>query len=86
MKNFNGFFISSKRIFWMVNFSFCIAVILLIGFVFQFDATEMLIQLSIGISMTFLLIWILGGYSRIRQNYLQRVNKSAKETGEKINV
>jgi hypothetical protein len=75
MKAFNEFYLSSKRIFWAVNFGFAIAVILLIGFSFNFPLREILIQLGIGIVMTFVLAWICGGYNQIRQNYLRRHSK-----------
>ncbi len=75
MKTFNEFYLSSKRIFWAVNFGFAIAVILLIGFSFNFPPEEILIQLGIGVILTFVSVWVFGGYNQIRQNYLRRHSK-----------
>ncbi len=72
MKSFNEFYISSERIFWTVNFAFAIMIVLLIGFTFNFGINEIFIQLGIAIAMTFLLVWILGGYKKIKSNYLAR--------------
>ena len=72
MKKFNEFYISSNRIFWAVNFATAILVVLLIGFLFDFEANEILIQMAIAIAMTFVLVWVLGGYNLIKSNYLKR--------------
>lgn len=72
MKKFNEFYISSDRIFWAVNFATAILVVLLIGFLFDFEANEILIQMAIAIAMTFVLVWVLGGYNLIKSNYLKR--------------
>jgi hypothetical protein len=72
MKSFNEFYIRSERIFWAVNFAFAIMIVLLIGFTFNFGINEIFIQLGIAIAMTFLLVWILGGYKKIKSNYLER--------------
>lgn len=72
MKSFNEFYISTERIFWAVNFAIAIMIVLLIGFTFNFGINEIFIQLGIAIAMTFLLVWILGGYKKIKSNYLER--------------
>jgi len=72
MKSFNGFYISSGRVFWTVNFAFSILIVLFIGFVFNFEAREILIQLLIAISMTVVLIRLLGGFKKIKRDYLKR--------------
>ena len=74
MTKFNEFYISSSRIFWTINFTFSILVVLIIGFLFDFEIGEILIQMLIGIIMTFVLIWILGGYNKIKSKYLERQN------------
>lgn len=78
MKKFNDFYISSNRIFWAINFGTAILIVILIGFLFNFKLNEILIQMAIAIVMTFLLIWILGGYSQIRLNYIKRQNKKSE--------
>lgn len=78
IKKFNDFYISSNRIFWAINFGTAILIVILIGFLFNFKLNEILIQMAIAIVMTFLLIWILGGYSQIRLNYIKRQNKKSE--------
>jgi|GEM_PF-2332909 len=75
MSTFNQFYISSSRVFWAINFAFAILVVLLIGFVFNFEAREILIQLLIAIVMTIALIRFLGGFKKIKAGYLKRQMK-----------
>lgn len=72
MKTFNQFYISSSRVFWAINLAFATLVVLLIGFVFSFEAREILIQLLIAVAMTFVVVWILGGFKKIKENYIKR--------------
>lgn len=72
MKSFNEFYLRSERIFWAVNLAFAILIVLIIGFTFNFSISEIFIQLAIAVTMTFLLVWILGGYKKIRSNAWER--------------
>lgn len=74
MKKFNEFYISSALIFFAINFATAILVVLLIGFIFDFNLNEILIQMAIAEVMTLILIWILGGYKQISLNYKKRQN------------
>ena len=75
MKSFNDFYISTERIFWAINVASVILIVLLIGFIFNFELREILIQLGLGITTTFVLVWILGGYNKIKNDYIQRQTK-----------
>ena len=72
MKSIIDFYFSPGRVFWAINFAEITLVVLLIGFIFQFERSEILIQLGIGIITTFVLVWILGGYKKLKQDYIKR--------------
>lgn len=58
--------------FWTINFSFDILVVLLLAFIFDSDIKEIFIQLIIAISLTPVLIWTLGGYNKMKTEYFQK--------------
>ena len=76
MKKWNEFYLSTVRIFWMVNLGFCIALVLLFNFIADSDVNEILLQCGIALVMTFVLVWILGGYKKIRADYQKRISKT----------
>ena len=69
---------SSRRNFWTVNFTFTILVVFSIGLVFKFPVYEILLQMIIELVMTSLFVWTLGGYSKIKSIYNERVNTKKK--------
>jgi hypothetical protein len=71
MKRFNKLWLSTQRIFWAINIGFAILSAILAGFIFNFDLHEIWIQMGISISMLFPLVWIVGGYKKLKSTYSQ---------------
>jgi hypothetical protein len=74
MKKYLKFILKTSKIFWVELFSFSILINLIIGYLFNFSIHEILIQCIISILFLPALVWMLGGFNKIRLNIFERFN------------
>ncbi len=78
MKNFNKFWTSSLKVFWAVNIGFAILSAMIVGFIFKLEQREIWIQMGITVTMLFPLIWMIGGYTKLKSTNSSSKNPDTK--------
>ena len=75
MKPFLNIYFTSPGTFWSVNLSVVLFFVLTLGWIFSFSSGEILAQVVAGVVIGVAIIWALGGYRQMKNNYSRTVSE-----------